>query len=226
MRRVTQIVHGNVSVVAGGTIIVNGTVINDCGDDVVVGNGQVETEVRPVSEIHRIVMDGPIELLFRPSKQPRMTVTTDQNLLTMIRTEVRGEALHVDCEGSFSTQHGIQVELQVPSMEDVEVTGSGTVTLEGLDQAGLSLSLHGSGDIIATGTVERLYVDLHGSGDVDAERLAAKAAKIVLHGSGDVMAHASEEVRVRLHGSGDVRIMGNPQKRDCSSHGSGEIKFR
>jgi hypothetical protein len=68
--------------------------------------------------------------------------------------------------------------------------------------------------------------DISGSGEVYARRLDAQRAVVRVSGSGEVEVTAKESVKINISGSGDVSVWGDPEDRDRSVSGSGEIHYR
>lgn len=109
---------------------------------------------------------------------------------------------------------------------DVTSTGSGDVHITGLDLTGVTLRTTGSGDMKLAGEANRLDATSTGSGDVHARGLSANVVDLRTTGSGDMTAKAHTKATVRSTGSGDVTVYGNPDKRNKSASGSGDIRFR
>lgn len=103
--------------------------------------------------------------------------------------------------------------------------GSGDLDLatgSGLDA---DLSVLGSGSIRASGQDKALAVRLVGSGDVDTENLHAEELKLEVLGSGDSSVYAGKSIVINSHGSGDINVHGNPQHRDVTRTGSGDVSW-
>lgn len=119
---------------------------------------------------------------------------------------------------------------------DVKLTGSGNVNASGLGSSGANLNLvgsgrvtlgpvngdsvtaylHGSGDVMATGTVKSLNARVKGSGDANFAGLTSEIADLVTDGSGDITANVKQSVVASTHGSGKITVYGNPAQRNTS----------
>lgn len=120
----------------------------------------------------------------------------------------------------------VVVGIALPEAPSIQVRGSADIVLQDLRQRNLDLSVRGSGDIQASGTVDVLNVEIAGSGDVDASELAARSASLSIAGSGDIEAYVTQQVHARIAGSGDIKVRGNPSIRDHAVAGSGKVKFK
>ena len=191
------------------------------------GSGTEASEVRDLDAFERIDLKGSADISVRIGPEQKVTVTTDDNLLDNIVTRVRGRhTLQIDTKGSFSTEKGIKIDIVVPSLTYVGISGSGDVQVDGLKQEAIEIEIEGSGDVNLSGEVDRIEVDVAGSGDIDARSLKAKSAYVDLDGSGDVDVFASEDFDGTVNGSGDITVYGNPPRISRSVHGSGDISMR
>ncbi|HUV30780.1 MAG TPA: head GIN domain-containing protein [Acidobacteriota bacterium] len=190
------------------------------------GSGRVVEEERRVDDFTRIKSSGSCDLLVTVGSGKKVTVAFDDNLIDYIITEVHGRTLEVYSEGSYSSHRGCLVEITVPILESVKVSGSGDVTIEHLEGGDFSYSVSGSGDLRAEGEVDEVEINVSGSGDVDARDLIAKVACVTIRGSGDVHVYAGESLDARVYGSGDIYYYGNPDPAHTKVYGSGDIRHK
>ena len=109
---------------------------------------------------------------------------------------------------------------------DVDVSGSGDVDVSKVDVEDAGANISGSGSVRFGGAAARVEADISGSGEVYARRLDAQRAVVRVSGSGEVEVTAKESVKINISGSGDVSVWGDPEDRDRSVSGSGEIHYR
>ncbi|MEW5797021.1 MAG: head GIN domain-containing protein [Candidatus Zixiibacteriota bacterium] len=170
------------------------------------GSGEIVTEERNVHDFERIRLLSVADLRVVGGDMIQLKVTTDDNLLDNIVTEVGSRhTLVIDNEGSFSTTHGVLVEITMPYLTLLEAKGSGDVDLLGLRSDVLEIEVGGSGNVELDGEIKYLDISVGGSGGVTAHDLMA----------GDVV--------VEIGGSGDVELLGSTRSLKCAVHGSGEI---
>ncbi|NRR30523.1 DUF2807 domain-containing protein [Oxalobacteraceae bacterium] len=105
------------------------------------------------------------------------------------------------------------------------VHGSGDLNLNAGNSDKVSLEMVGSGQITSAGSCKTLSAEVTGSGDLDAQHLASDKVTVNLKGSGSSNVFARQSADVVLHGSGDVRVFGNPDQRNVSRNGSGEVSW-
>lgn len=196
------------------------------GQKTIRGSGDVVTQTREVGEFDRIRSSGSFEVHVVVGQSQQVTISFDDNLIDLVTTEVKGRTLRLESEGSFSSHKSCRVEISVPSLEMVALSGSGDVVVEGLTGEQFEYEISGSGEATLIGTVEEVNIEVSGSGDVDARELKAKRAYVAIAGSGDVAVWAEELLDGDIAGSGDIAYYGNPSKVNKNVAGSGDIRKR
>ena len=120
---------------------------------------------------------------------------------------------------------GFRVEVTLPNVASLRISGAGNVTYRDIDQGELSLDVSGAGTIEVTGKVNRLEADVSGAGDIAAYLLSAAHGRLRVSGAGNIKATATASVVARVSGVGKIKIGGNPPQRDTDVSGMGKIKF-
>jgi hypothetical protein len=204
------------------------------------------TEVRPVgSDISTVELEGPIDLTLKQGDIASLKVRGEQRLLGNIETSQEGNTLHIGTRGVlFHHRRPIQVELILPSLQELSVNGSGDSSVTGFSGQELAVHLQGSGNLtfngryrqidagvngsgglnLNTGNSEKVNLEMVGSGAITSSG-SCKNLKAQLTGSGDLNAEhmASDQVVVTLAGSGTTNVFAR-QSADLTLHGSGDIR--
>lgn len=103
----------------------------------------------------------------------------------------------------------VDVEVVMPSVTKLTVTGSGDLEADQLNGESAALTVTGSGDLdVKGGKVRSADLRVTGSGKIDAEKMQAETLDIALTGSGGIDAFASRTAAITLSGSGDVEVKG------------------
>jgi hypothetical protein len=197
--------------------------ISDCNPNAIHGSGVSKTESRAVGSFSKIDLAGSPDVDVTVGPAASVSVTTDDNLLPLIETTVNGDTLSIGSKDSYNTSIGVKVNITVPMLDDVSVSGSGDIHVTGLTAGDFESRVTGSGDVTASGVVDRLSARITGSGDLRAGDLTAKHVHVNVTGSGDATIHATEELDATVTGSGDVHYSGNPTQVRKSITGSGDI---
>lgn len=226
--------HKSLVVIAlglGATFLLPGSGAADVfgRDRTVRGSGHIVSETRDVSGFDRIDLAGSCDLEISVGKDYKVTVVGDDNLIEFIRTEVSGSGtLHIESERSYSTRRGIRIEISMPHLTDLEITGSGDAELSGLKEDELEINITGSGDVQLAGEVHDLDIDIRGSGDVDVYDLQAETVRVSSSGSGDVELEGhADMLEIVQRGSGDVDARRlEAISADAELYGSGDLAVR
>jgi hypothetical protein len=117
------------------------------------GSGVSTTQVRHVSAFDGVDLAGANNVVIRVGTEQSVSVTGDDNLVDRITTEVHNGTLVIGNEpGGFSTKSPMSVDITVPSLTSLRLSGAGNIVASGLDTEALSVALPGSGNLNGTGT--------------------------------------------------------------------------
>jgi hypothetical protein len=125
----------------------------------------------------------------------------------------------------WSNSGDIRAKISMPALNSVSVAGSGDVVATGVKANDFNASIAGSGDIRVAGSCATANLSIAGSGDLRFEELRCKSVNASIAGSGDIRAYASESANSRIAGSGDIAVLGAPKDRNTRVMGSGTISY-
>jgi hypothetical protein len=188
-----------------------------------VGSGVVATETRELPPFAAVDLAGANTVTIGVGGAQSVVVQGDDDVIPLVTTEVEDGTLVIAQSESFDTTAPLSVEIVVPSLDAVRLSGTGTVTVDGHDLALLELSLPGSGTLRGSGDAQRLVVELGGAGDVALQNLAADDIVVELAGSGNVHVNASESLDAAISGTGSIFYAGDPASVAQSITGTGVI---
>ncbi|WP_294339305.1 head GIN domain-containing protein [uncultured Sphingomonas sp.] len=158
-----------------------------------------------------------------------VTAAGDPRAVAALDVSVRGGTLRVDRRPGRYNDRGATVTVVMPALRAANLSGSGSIRVDGVASDGFTgrlggsgslildtlaartatFDLSGSGTISATGRADTVKLALGGSGRIDTRRLATRDITVDLGGSGAVTAAATTTAYVRAGGSGSVRIDGS-----------------
>jgi hypothetical protein len=187
------------------------------------GSGTADTQTRTVPSFTAVELAGSNEIRVTVGGEQAVVVHADDNLVGLVTTRVEGGTLVVGTRGSFATRVPMRLEVTVPAIDAVVLSGSGVVSVDGVDADRLAVRVPGSGVLSVRGTAGQLVVDLSGSGDVWLQELHARDVVATLSGSGQVHVHATGSLAASVPGSGVIVYGGNPRRLDTDVSGSGLI---
>lgn len=193
------------------------------GSSTLPGSGRAVTQTRDLPPFTAIDLAGSNVVSIRVGAQQRVTVQADDNLIDLVSTRVTDGVLVIDNHRNYTPETPMSVLVTVPRLDSVSLSGSGTVSVEGVQARALSVRLPGSGIVRVAGTTDRLEATLNGSGELLLGDLLAHGATAIIEGSGVIQLSASDALRASIPGSGTISYTGGPDKVSKSVTGSGAI---
>lgn len=191
------------------------------------GSGSVVTEERVVSGFTAVSLQGIGELVIDQTGSESLTITTDDNLLPYIETQVRGGKLIISIQDNmlFNNVTGLTYHVTVNTINSVELDGAGSIQINDLDTDDWRVSLAGTGNITVSGQVDTQTVEIDGAGAYTADELASRETTVEQNGAGMVVVQVSEQLDVRIDGLGTVEYIGDPTVKQ-TINGLGTVRQR
>jgi hypothetical protein len=230
-------------VLISGCIVID---LNGCSAQSVKGSGNVISESRQVPEFSEIRLEGHGKVALTQDNQSSIEVTTDDNILRSIETEVENGKLIISHEKRRNLRPTkLNYTITVKDLEGISIAGSGDVNCNNklvsddfyaeisgsgdiilvVDAVRLESDISGSGSINLSGKTDAHQASITGSGKINAFDMQAQNVSVAITGSGDCRVHASEKLQAKITGSGDVLYKGHPQISK-SITGSGKVMDR
>ncbi|HEY7090301.1 MAG TPA: head GIN domain-containing protein [Tepidisphaeraceae bacterium] len=193
---------------AAGTAALLVLVLIGCGGQMwptVVGSGVSKSETRNTGEFTSVQNDLSANLDITVGPATQVTVEADDNILPLIKTEVRGGTLVITSSSvSIQTKSSLKVTITTPQLTGLVINGSGNANIRGLAGGSFNGTINGSGDITAIGKADTLHGQINGSGNLSLKELTAQSATIAIVGSGNASVAATNSLNASITGSGDI----------------------
>ena len=208
-------------------------------------------ETRDVKNFTKISFGFPGKLYLKQGSPQKVELEGDQDVLEEIDTEVDNGRLKIGREGKWFNRGNddkITVYITVPNIEavsvsgsgdiigqskirtndlDLNVSGSGSLSIEAEARGDVQANVSGSGDMVLKGHFESLESDVSGSGRVVLDATIDNTADFGISGSGKIEASgAADEVKATISGSGKV-LAADLQTNRCEVRisGSGDVEI-
>lgn len=199
------------------------------------GSGNVIEETREVSGFSKISLSGAGELRIIQGDQESLTIKAEDNLMEMIKTEVKDDTLELSIDQdwfvSVMPSKTIIFTVYVKDLNGIEISGAGKVesdaiqtdqldivssgfgdiTIDQLTAQTLKLNISGGGNCDLSGEVATQDISIDGAGKFSAEDLKSKEIEIQISGAGDATVWATDTLRVNISGVGHVGYYGDPE---------------
>ena len=189
------------------------------------GSGDIITESRDVGGFDEIVLMTSGDVDIEVTGTETLEIEADDNIMSLLTSEVVNGKLELGSSGSFATTRGITYKITARELAGVTLSGSGDIEVSGIDTDSFEATVEGSGNIDPSGSSTNLKVAISGSGNFSGNDLESVNGEITVSGSGEAVVNVTDDLMVRIDGSGDVRYLGNPTI-DQQISGSGSVSQR
>jgi hypothetical protein len=187
------------------------------------GSGVSVTQVRTLPSFTAVDLAGAAHVTVRAGQEQVVEVRADDNLVERIRTEVVSGSFLIATPGTFRAVSPMTVDVAVPELEAVTLSGSGAIRIDGVDAPQFHVQLRGAGALAVAGKVERLEATLAGTGDAQLQDLVARDVVATVSGTGRLEVHATRSLDASVPGTGAIFYTGNPSDVKESVTGTGTI---
>jgi len=155
----------------------------------------------------------------------RVMVSGDENLLDVVRTRVRGNTLEVDTDGAhdLETELPLVIEIQMPELRALDLSGASSADVAGLDASTLALSLSAATRVRAQGKAQKLRAKGSGASVLELGELRVERAEIRLSGASCARVYCSETARAELSGASTLVLRG-PAALDLDASGVSRVR--
>jgi len=187
------------------------------------GSGIEATQSRALARFSRLDLAGSTTVTVVAGARQSVVVRADSNLIRRVTTRVADGTLIIGTTGSFTTRTPMSVQVRVPSLRAVALSGSGVISVSGIEAPRLTVTLPGSGTLYLSGTATQLDVTLGGSGLAQLSNLTARDARAVVAGSGLIRVTATASLNAIVSGTGAIIYGGNPLQVTRNITGAGAV---
>jgi hypothetical protein len=193
------------------------------GGPTIQGSGVLKTEKRDLKGFDQIDVSAAIQLNFATGPQTTVEVSSDDNLLPLVVTEVKDGTLIIAMKGSTSTRIGTTVKVSAPKLKALTASGASKATLSGVAEKALRLDVSGASEVTASGTADRLEIECAGASRVNAMKLTAQTVVVKASGASTAEVQTVQELDADASGASTIRYEGSPAKKKENTSGASTI---
>lgn len=207
------------------------------------GEGPKVTKTLDLADFDGLKLAISADVMIRQGSSQSVKIEAQQNIIDNLKKEVKDGVWKIGFDKNVKESESVKIWVTVPSIEELAVSGSGSITGEGkfsnlddlslaisgsgdikldADSKNLKVAISGSGNVQLAGSTGGASLAISGSGDISAFGLSTQTCNVKISGSGDSSVNVSESLEVAIAGSGDVYYKGRPSVRSKVS-GSGEV---
>ena len=193
------------------------------------GKGSNETRVINVSGFSKIDLSIDASVSYIQDSIYRVEVIAQPNIQDIIKINLEGDRLIIKSDKNIRPRTHIEVVVHSPDMYGLYISGSGNIIAGNqISTSSLEVNVSGSGDIsIASIITQRLNAEISGSGNIKVSGGTTAYESFSVSGSGNVNAIGiqADKSIVDVSGSGDMNIW-VLQNLSADISGSGDIKYK
>jgi Putative auto-transporter adhesin, head GIN domain len=187
------------------------------------GSGVAVSQTRTVARFTSLDLAGSNSITVMIGGPQSVVVHADSNLINHVTTGVVAATLVIGDTGSFTARAPMSVDVSVPSLTAVNLSGDGQISVTGINTPRLTVTVSGSGLLSAAGTATRLDVTLSGDGQAQLSQLTARDVHAIVSGSGLIQVTATTSLDAAVPGTGEIIYTGNPPQVTTSVTGTGTV---
>ena len=187
------------------------------------GSGVRKTEKRDLPAFKSIETNGAFAIDVNCQQPASFEIEGDDNLLPLVKTEVRNEVLRIYSDDSYTATKAISVRMSLPDLQAISSNGAADIHATNVKNDQLTISWQGAGRIEAAGETKFIDISSTGAGKLDTSRLRAERAKVSVTGAAQIDVYASQQLDVTVSGVGQVTYHGNPGVVNKSVTGFGSV---
>lgn len=195
----------------------------DGSDSKVKGSGVAASETRSVASFDAIDAKGVGKLKLRIGDAESLKIIADDNILPLIKTEVKDGVLTLSTTGALMSKTDIVFEVTARRIKRMENSGTVSIDASGFNGGELSVETSGVGSIKLNGRVDSFTAELSGVGSLDADALAADRVDTSLSGVGSAHVRAEKSLRANVSGVGSLSWTGAATEVSTNVSGIGRV---
>ena len=175
------------------------------------GSGNIVKQTRDISDFKALDVGGVFKVEVTAQKEFKVEVESDDNLLPLIRTEVRDGTLYVEADKHLKSSSPIIVRVSAPDIENFGASGASNISVTNIKNDHVGVDSSGASKISIQGDTRDLAVDVSGASRIDAASLNTAIAKVGASGASNVAVTVSDELTVDASGASKITYSGTPK---------------
>jgi hypothetical protein len=213
-----------------GAIVMLGValILASCAIDIggTVGSDTAKTETRTVSGFTGVTFSGVGTLNITQTGTESLTVSADDNLLSLLTSTVTNGTLNLGIKSgnSINPKKPIVYTLTVKNLNNVTLSGAGTINATKLTTSALHVVLSGAGSMTISGSAPSQTALVSGVGNYNAKGFPTDSAQVTISGAGKATVTVNKELTAIVSGAGSVIYYGSPSQVTKTISGVGSVK--
>lgn len=208
------------------------------------GDGNVVKQERSVSPFSGIEVGGAFHVFLTQGSSEALVVEADENLLDIIKTEVKGNTLSIKTTKDISDSKALNIYVTFKDLKELDVSGACHLTGENKFKVGdldmdcsgasdvtlklagenMNIDCSGASQIELYGSAGSLYLDVSGASHLDAADLEVKNCEADISGASHAKIYVTGELSADVSGAGSLKYKGDAVIKQHDVSGAGSMK--
>ena len=187
------------------------------------GSGVRKTEKRELAAFKSIETNGAFEIKITCQQPQSFEIEGDDNILPLIKTEIRDGVLHIHNEKSYNSARLSSIRIGLADLNRFATEGAADVSITNIKNDKFSINSTGAAKIKVEGQTKLVEINVPGAAKIDASNLRAERAAVTVNGAAQVDVYASQQLDAIVAGVGQVTYDGNPGVVNQNVTGLGRV---
>lgn len=175
------------------------------------GSGKRVVEKRSVTPFTAISAEGAFEIEVTSQKDLSLEVEGDDNILTIVLSEVSNNVLHLKSAQNYSSDEPVKFRISVPDLSALSVAGAGHIDVKNVKNDKFEIDVQGAPTVSVSGNTKLVDIDSSGAGKIDTHNLHASRAVVDSKGVSRIDIDVKDQLDVTISGPSSVYYKGDPQ---------------
>lgn len=182
-----------------------------------------------LNEFTTIDNQTPLSVEYCRSEDHSVIVLGDTSKMEILHVEVGDGTLRLSLEPGVYHDLWLKVLVYAPNISSIHQNGSGNIKSDALinREAPIDVVSSGSGNISIKGIDGKdVHMEVNGSGNIEAKEVLSQTAFLSINGSGSIRLPAiqvEEDLEASINASGSMHLDGSALKVKANVSGSGSI---
>jgi hypothetical protein len=182
--------------------------------------GPVVDETRSIGPLNRIDAGAGVQVRVTIGPAGPIVVHAQQSVQDKVATVVRDGTLQIEATEDFVVNDAVVVDVQVPSLDGIVLSGGASIDVRGLTVASLDVGLSGGARATIAGSTEMLRLSVKGGSVASLAGLTTATVSVDLDGGANAEILATGSVAGTASGGATLRVTGGASVDVSTSGGA------
>lgn len=194
------------------------------GESDVKKKGEQTSITKNLQPFSSVMIAGAFNLEFKSGQEYKAVIAGDSADLKQLSLKIEKNNLVIKTNKDYNQNGETGIVLTGPNLTGINLSGAINCRAEITSTDKFEVVSRGAGDIILTGSCDKLIVTIDGAVNLDAVKLAAKNAIVTASGASSVTVNVSGKLAATASGASSINYKGKPEKLEKNISEVGSIK--